>query len=137
MALLTDKETKKDLSERLIEFGQFGMVFNYMLDEKNIELADLEKIFFDNNRDRATLMYTKLLSRMRPEYLDISYSKYSTLFPNQDCLNKTEYSEYLNRRCLCEIISKLSNEGNIDKTYLNTYSYLLGNSDSREVYAGK
>ena len=43
MALLTDKKTEKDLSERLSEFVQFGTVLNYMLDNGKVELSDLEK----------------------------------------------------------------------------------------------
>ena len=137
MALLTDKETKQDLSERLVEFGQFGMVFNYMLDENDIDLADLERIFFESDRDKAMLIYSNLLRKMSPEYLDASYSKFSTLFPNQDGLDDIEYNNYLNKCCLTEIISRFSDTDNLDKTYLNTYCFLLSNSDSREVYARK
>ena len=46
MALLTDKTTEKDLDERLKEFLQFGMVFEYMLDLDKIDINDLEKCFF-------------------------------------------------------------------------------------------
>ena len=42
MALLTDKTTEKDLDERLKEFLQCGMVFEYMLDLDKIDINDLE-----------------------------------------------------------------------------------------------
>ena len=137
MALLTDKETKQDLSERLEEFGQFGMVFNYMLDENDIDLLDLERIFFDSDRDKVMLVYTKLLSKMKPEYLNVSFSRYSTLFPNNDGLDDMQYNNYLNKCCLTEMISRMSSEDKLDKTYLNTYSFLLNNSDGIEAYARK
>ena len=40
MALLVDKETEKDLNERLEEFLQFGMILNYMYD---IDKTTVEK----------------------------------------------------------------------------------------------
>lgn len=45
MALLTDKITEKDLENRLTEFGQFGIILNYMLDSGNVSVDDLEKYF--------------------------------------------------------------------------------------------
>lgn len=137
MALLTDKETRKDLKERLSEFGQFGMVFNYMLDENSIDISDLERIFFDSDREKATLIYSKLLRQMKPEYLDVSYSKYSVLFPNECDLSEAEYCNYLNKCCLNSLLLRLSDEDNIDKTYVNTYSFLLKNTDGNDTYVRK
>ena len=70
MALLTDKETEKDLSERLEEFTQFGMVLKYMLDIESIDISDLETIFFDTDREKATLIYSKMLQGIKNDYID-------------------------------------------------------------------
>lgn len=132
MALLTNKQTEQDLKERLEEFLKFGMTLKYMLDIGSIDLSDIEKIFFDSDREKATLIYSRLLKAINPDYLNQSYTIYSHEYPNEECLEAKEYSEYLNRCCISDIISNFSNSKNIDKTYYNTYNYLLNTSESNK-----
>ena len=129
MALLTDKKTEKDLSERLSEFVQFGTVLNYMLDNEKVELSDLEKMFFDSDRDKATLVYSSLLRGIKPEYFEESYRIYSGIFPNDDGYDSSEYARYLNKKCISSIITKMTERDRLDRTYINTYDFLLENSD--------
>ena len=132
MALLTDKQRKKDLSERLQEFSQFGMIFNYMLDIEKVDIDDLEKMFFSSDRDKASLMYTKILKGMKGEYFDKAYTLYSHEYPNDMNYGSDDYSLYLNKCCINNIISRIvENEKNgvMDKTYLNTYTYLLNSGE--------
>ncbi len=133
MALLTDRNTEKDLSERLSEFVQFGMVLNYMLDIGTIELNDLERIFFDSDREKAILIYSRLLKEIKPDYLTESYSLYSKKYPNDEGLDSSEYSRYVNKCCVGEMINKISEKDKLDKTYINTYDYLLKCDSQREV----
>ena len=138
MALLTDEQKRKDLSERLEEFSQFGMIFNYMLDIEKVSIDDLEKMFFSSDRDKASIMYTKLLKSMNSEYFDKAYTIYSEEYPNENNYRSDIYCSYLNKCCINNIISRIvdskKNSG-MDKTYVNTYAYLL---DKAEVnYARK
>lgn len=136
MALLTDKETEKDLKERLEEFTQFGMVLKYMLDIDCIQLSDLEKIFFDTSREKATLIYSKLLKQMKTNYVEQSYTICSHEFPNEYNLDNDKYPEYLNKCCINDIILRIKQSSRVDKTYYNTYNFLL-NNDSSNGYARK
>ena len=81
MALLTDKTTEKDLDERLKEFLQFGMVFEYMLDLDKIDITDLEKMFFSSEREKATLIYSRILHDIKNEYMVLAFDEYSTIYP--------------------------------------------------------
>ena len=136
MALLTDKETEKDLKERLEEFTQLGTVLKYMLDTNCIELGDLEKIFFDTSREKASLIYSQLLKKIRSNYIEQAYKIYSHEFPNEDSFDDDLYSEYLNRCCINDIILRIKESSRVDKTYYNTYDFLL-KSDSSGIYTRK
>ena len=106
MALLTDKETKKNLSERLEEFLQFGMVFNYMLETEKIELKDLEKMFLDTDQEKATFAYTYLLGKVAPNDIESSYALYSYKYPNDRGLDTDKYNSYLNSSCIRNILKQ-------------------------------
>lgn len=127
MALLTDKETEKDLSERLEEFTQFGMVLKYMLDIESIDISDLETIFFDTDREKATLIYSKMLQGIKNDYIEKAFSIYSMVYKNNDEMPSEEYSYYLNKCCINDIICDINKSRKIDRTYFNTYDYLLNN----------
>ncbi len=132
MALLTDEQRKKDLSERLEEFSQFGMIFNYMLDIEKVDIDDLEKMFFSSDRDKASLMYTKILKGMKGEYFEKAYTIYSHEYPNDMNYDDVTYNLYLNKSCINNIISRIAENkksGVMDKTYLNTYTYLLNSGE--------
>ena len=138
MALLADEQRKKDLSERLEEFSQFGMIFNYMLDIEKVSIDDLDKMFFSSDRDKASIMYTKILKSMKGEYLEKAYTIYSHEYPNELNYESEIYNSYLNKCCINNIISRIADNkknSGMDRTYLNTYTYLL---DKAEVnYARK
>lgn len=125
MALLTDKTTEQDLENRLTEFGQFGVILNYMLDLGKINIDSLEKIFFDTDLDRAIFEYQKVLTKVKENYIEESYNKYSMEFPNNNDMNMKNYNKYLNYSCVNRIIGLVSKESRIDPTYVNTYQYLL------------
>lgn len=124
MALLTDKTTEQDLENRLTEFGQFGVILNYMLDLGKINIDSLEKIFFDTDLDRAIFEYQKVLTKVKENYIEESYNKYSREFPNNN-MNMKNYNKYLNYSCVNRIIGLVSTELRIDPTYVNTYQHLL------------
>ena len=130
MALLTDKQTEKDLSERLEEFSQFGMILNYMLDIEEVSVTDLDKMFFATDRDKASIIYSKLLKQMKPSYIESAYTIYSHEYPNNKDFDDISYNAYLNKCCVNDIISKISSNKKTDKTYVNTYNYLLENKDT-------
>ncbi len=137
MALLTDKNTEKDLSERLSEFIQFGMIFNYMLDIGKINISDLDKLFFSTDRDKSILIYSNILKKIEPSYIDKAYTIYSHEYPNTYNYENDTYDQYINSCCINSLISKIASSDSIkiDKTYYNTYNFLLEQSGVK--YAGK
>ena len=133
MALLA-VDKMQDLSERLAEFSEFGIIFKYMLDKEEIELKDLETIFFDPDSEKVNLKYLTLVKNIKPNYFNESFDLYSAYFPKEDSLNTSEYAKQLNKECINKIICEINeNNKRIDKTYFNTYSFLLNESNSSKV----
>ena len=124
MALLTDKATEKDLENRLTEFGQFGIILNYMLDSGNVSVDDLEKIFFDTDIDRAIFTYQNVLTKVGESDVENSFNKYKVKYPNNG-MDRELYNKYLNDSCIKDIIGTITKEKRVDQTYVNTYLYLL------------
>lgn len=124
MALLTDKATEKDLENRLTEFGQFGIILNYMLDLGNVSVDDLEKIFFDTDIDRAIFTYQNVLTKVGESDVENSFNKYKVKYPNNG-MDRELYNKYLNDSCIKDIIGTITKEKRVDQTYVNTYLYLL------------
>lgn len=124
MALLTDKITEKDLENRLTEFGQFGIILNYMLDSGNVSVDDLEKIFFDTDIDRAIFTYQNVLTKVGESDVANSFNKYKVKYPNNG-MDRELYNKYLNDSCIKDIIGTITKKKRVDQTYVNTYLYLL------------
>lgn len=124
MALLTDKITEKDLENRLTEFGQFGIILNYMLDSGNVSVDDLEKIFFDTDIDRAIFTYQNVLTKVGESDVANSFNKYKVKYPNNG-MDREIYNKYLNDSCIKDIIGVITKKKRVDQTYVNTYLYLL------------
>lgn len=124
MALLTDKITEKDLENRLTEFGQFGIILNYMLDSGNVSVDDLEKIFFDTDIDRAIFTYQNVLTKVGESDVANSFNKYKVKYPNNG-MDRELYNKYLNDSCIKDIIGTIAKKKRVDQTYVNTYLYLL------------
>ncbi len=124
MALLTDKITEKDLENRLTEFGQFGIILNYMLDLGNVSVDDLEKIFFDTDIDRAIFTYQNVLTKVCESDVVNSFNKYKVKYPNNG-MDRELYNKYLNDSCIKDIIGTITKQKRVDQTYVNTYLYLL------------
>ncbi len=124
MALLTDKTTEKDLENRLTEFGQFGIILNYMLDLGNVSVDDLEKIFFDTDIDRAIFTYQNVLTKVGESDVENSFNKYKVKYPNNG-MDRELYNKYLNDSCIKDIIGTITKKKRVDQTYVNTYLYLL------------
>lgn len=124
MALLTDKITEKDLENRLTEFGQFGIILNYMLDLGNVSVDDLEKIFFDTDIDRAIFTYQNVLTKVGESDVANSFNKYKVKYPNNG-MDRELYNKYLNDSCIKDIIGVITKKKRVDQTYVNTYLYLL------------
>lgn len=124
MALLTDKITEKDLENRLTEFGQFGIILNYMLDSGNVSVDDLEKIFFDTDIDRAIFTYQNVLTKVGESDVVNSFNKYKAKYPNNG-MDRELYNKYLNDSCIKDIIGTIAKKKRVDQTYVNTYLYLL------------
>ena len=133
MALLTDKITEKDLENRLTEFGQFGIILNYMFDSGNVSVDDLEKIFFDTDIDRAIFTYQNVLTKVGESDVVNSFNKYKAKYPNNG-MDRELYNKYLNDSCIKDIIGVITKKKRVDQTYVNTYLYLL---DEREYNVPK
>ena len=129
MALITDKKITKKLNDRLNEFSNFGMTLYFLLEEDKIKLKTITEVFFDEDEDKAVLMYLNLIKNIKKEDIDNAYIKYSKANPNTTNVNEEKYKAYLNTLYTSKIINRIALENNIciDKTYVNTYNYLLEN----------
>lgn len=135
MALITDKETTKKLNDRLNEFSSFGMTIYYLLENKQLDLKTISDIFFDKDEDKAVLMYLKLMSQIKPDDVALAYEKYKGQNPNAENMQEDRYQGYLNVLYTSKIINKIAmaNNFNVDKTYVNTYNYLIENDSHRRL----
>lgn len=129
MALITDKKTAEKLNDRLNEFSKFGMTIYYLLENERLELETIRDIFFSEDEDKAVVMYLKMMKSIRPNDINLAYVKYMDLNPNTDSIDDSKYTEYLNILYTSKIINEVacSNNLNVDKTYVNTYNYLIEN----------
>lgn len=131
MALITDKKTSKKLENRLTEFSKFGMTLYYLLEEGRVNIKDLEKIFFSSDDDKSSLVYSRLIKNVNPVDLKESFNKYRADYSSFD-EDENDLKDTLNilytKKIINEIVSATTKQ--IDKTYVNTYDYLLMNSSN-------
>ncbi len=129
MALLADKKTSKKLENRLSEFTEYGMTLYYLFEEGRTNLKDLENIFFSTDDEKSSFIYGKIMKHIKPKDLEESYKKYHVNYPKEEDVNEKEYKKDLNTIYTKKIIDLVTREteDNIDKTYINTYDYLLTN----------
>lgn len=125
--LLTDKETTKKLYDRLVEFSKYGMVLYYMLENGRIESRDLEGIFCSKDDEKSSFLYINLMKRINPIDLEISQEKYI----KEEKIDDINRLNLLYTGKLIDTIS-LQKDTSIDKTYINTYQYLL--EDNKEGF---
>ncbi len=121
MALITDKKTTKILQNRLDEFTKYSMVLYYLYEQKRIKLTDLEEMFFSCDEEKSSFIYGKVIRCIKSSDLKKSYEIYSN---NENIIDENE----LNSIYIKKIINVIQeNSSDIDKTYINTYNYLLTN----------
>ena len=134
MALIADKVTSKKLENRLDEFSKFGMTLYYLFEEGRINISDLENLFFSHDDEKSSFIYSKLIRHVNTKDIKMSFDKYSIENPNTSYLAKDIYQNNLNilytRKLINTILS--DSKDNIDKVYVNTYDYLLKNSNYNE-----
>ena len=128
MALLVDKKTSQKLESRLSEFSEYGMTLYYLLEEGRTNIKDLENILFSKDDEKSSFIYGKVMKHMKPSDLKKSFERYSINYP-QSNIDETDYKKDLNIIYTKKIIDTVIEESkeNIDKTYVNTYAYLLTN----------
>ena len=126
MALLVDKKTSQKLESRLSEFSEYGMTLYYLLEEGRTNIKDLENILFSKDDEKSSFIYGKVMKHMKPSDLKKSFERYSINYP-QSNIDETDYKKDLNIIYTKKIIDTVIEESkeNIDKTYVNTYAYLL------------
>jgi hypothetical protein len=128
MALLVDKKTSKKLETRLSEFSEYGMTLYYLLEEGRTNIHDLESVLFSKDDEKSSFIYGNIMKHIKPNDLKLSFEKYSINFPQND-IDDNDYKKDLNIIYTKKIIDKVIEESraSIDKTYANTYAYLLTN----------
>ena len=122
MALLTDKYTTKTLENRLNEFSEYGMTLYYLFENGRTNITDLKDLFFSNDEEKTIYTYGKIIRKIKLNDLEDSYNKYSTLY--QNC-NKKDLNLIFTKKIIDLVLE--NQKGLIDKTYVNTYNYLLAN----------
>ena len=126
MALMTDKYIKKKLEDRLKEVSEYGMTIYYLLEDERTSINDLESIFFSNDDEKASFIYSKIIRRMKPQDIVESFKKYSEgrIIEDESSDKKNLNIEYTKK--LLDLTIAKSHDV-IDKTYINTYNYLITN----------
>ena len=126
MALMTDKYIKKKLEDRLKEVSEYGMTIYYLLEDERTSINDLERIFFSNDDEKASFIYSKIIRRMKPQDIVESFKKYSEgrIIEDESNDKKNLNIEYTKK--LLDLTIAKSHDV-IDKTYINTYNYLITN----------
>lgn len=124
--LITDKKTTMKLSERLVEFSKFGMTFHYLLEEGRIAISEIEDIFFSKDDEKSTFRYINMMRKIMPEDVEEAFSRYQDDYPRGE-LSQEEHANHLNLIFTGKIINEIAGkcDGAVDKTYINTYNYLL------------
>ena len=122
MALLTDKHTPKTLENRLNEFSEYGMTLYYLFEEGRTNIDDLLTLFFSKDDEKTVFTYGKIMKRMNPSDLNDSFNKYKDIYPNN---TKKDLNIIFTKKIIDLVIEKQNDR--IDKTYINTYNYLLAN----------
>ncbi len=129
MALMADKKTSKMLENRFNEFTEYGMTLYYLLEEGRLNIKDLESIFFSTDDEKSTFIYGKILKHTKPNDFKESYNRYSSEYEKNEKDDEVTIKKNLNllytKKIIDVIVSQEKNK--IDKTYLNTYKYLLSN----------
>ena len=121
MALLTDKYTTETLENRLNEFSEYGMTLYYLFEEGRTNIDDLSNLFFSKDEEKTIFTYGKIMKRMKPIDLEESFNKYKENYPNN---SKKNLNIIFNKKIIDLVLEQ---NNTIDKTYINTYNYLLTN----------
>jgi hypothetical protein len=121
MALLTDKYTTETLENRLNEFSEYGMTLYYLFEEGRTNIDDLSNLFFSKDEEKTIFTYGKIMKRMKPVDLEESFNKYKENYPNN---SKKDLNIIFTKKIIDLVLEK---NNTIDKTYINTYNYLLTN----------
>ncbi len=126
MALIADKQTSKMLENRFNEITEYGVTLYYLLEEGRLNIKDLESIFFSKDDEKSSFIYGKVLKHAKPSDFKDSFDKYCSEDKKVDQSNE-DVKKSLNIQYTKKIIDVLisQDKNNIDKTYINTYKYLL------------
>ena len=122
MALLTDKYTTKTLEDRLNEFSEYGMTLFYLFEEGRTNIDDLSNLFFSKEDEKTIFTYGKIMKKMKPIDIEVSFNKYKDIYPNN---SKKDLNMIFTKKIIDLVLEEYENK--IDKTYINTYNYLLAN----------
>ena len=122
MALLTDKYTTKTLEDRLTEYSEYGMTLYYLFENGRTSIDDLSNLFFSKDLEKTVFTYTKIMKKMKPVDIEDSFNKYKEEYPNN---SKKDMNLIFIKKIIDLVLEQ--REDRIDKTYINTYNYLLTN----------
>lgn len=125
MALMTNKTTSKKLENRIEEVSEYAMTLYYLFEEGRASLKDLESIFFSKDDEKSSFTYGKILKHMNPSDLKMSLEKYG-----QSDTNDIKKLNLLYTKKIIDLVLDNATD-QIDKTYINTYNYLLTNLSNK------
>ncbi|MBQ7136719.1 MAG: hypothetical protein IJO43_01925 [Bacilli bacterium] len=131
--LITDPKTTMKLSDRLSEFSKFGMTFYYLLEEGKVAINEIEDIFFSKDDEKSTFRYINMMRRIMPEDVEAAFSRYQDDYPRGDN-SELDHANRLNMLFTGKIINEIAGkkDSSVDRTYINTYNYLLDHNEKIE-----
>ena len=125
MALMTNKTTSKKLENRIEEVSEYAMTLYYLFEQGRASLKDLESVFFSKDDEKSSFTYGKILKHMNPSDLKMSLEKYG-----QSDTNDIKKLNLLYTKKIIDLVLDNTTD-QIDKTYINTYNYLLTNLSNK------
>ena len=125
MALMTNKTTSKKLENRLEEVSKYAMTLYYLFEEGRTSIKDLESILFSEDDEKSSFTYGKVLKHIKTSDLQKSYEKYVS----EGMSAESDLNLLYTKKIIESVIDKSTDQ--IDKTYINTYDYLLANLNNK------
>ena len=124
------------LNERLTEFSKFGMTFHYLLEEGRLAINEIEDIFFSKDDEKSTFRYMNMMRHIKHEDVENAFLRYQDNYPKGD-MSDMEHASKLNFIFTGKIINEIAGkcDNSVDKTYINTYNYLLDNESDNLSYS--
>ena len=112
------------------------MTFHYLLEENRLSINEVEDIFFSKDDEKSAFRYMNMMKHIMPTDVENAFLRYQDDYPKGD-MSDMEHMNRLNFIFTSKIINEIAGKCDtcVDKTYINTYNYLLDNESENVSYS--